>query len=366
VAQNGWPTRLNPIGPGRVYRHVSPTPSRFANRPAPLSAIRKSSGGVGNSAARQRRSDATHDGYIERTVITSDGVPLAVRDYGSAGARDHTVVLLHGLCLTQSSWAPQVRHLLHRWGSGVRIITYDHRGHGRSGGAGMHTYRIDRLAADLAEVLGELHVTGPLTLAGHSMGGMTALAYLGRPADDRPVEPEGLVLVAAAAGRIVERGLGRLLATRATEKLFGLVDHMPRRATDQAINGLVRPVCECLIKYSGATRHGAAAVIASAIRTVSLTTAVGFLPSLKRYDQYHSLASISANTIVISGGADLTTPADHAHELVAGIAGATHLHRPTAGHMLLEEEASCVSNAIDSVTGLHRRSAGTAPLRLAS
>jgi pimeloyl-ACP methyl ester carboxylesterase len=324
------------------------------------------SGGPANSLARRRRLDAWRDGYVERTVVTSDGVRLAVRDYGSTGASDHTVVLLHGLCLTQSSWALQVRHLLHRWGSRVRIITYDHRGHGSSSGAEMHTYRIDRLAADLAEVLSALHVTGPLTLAGHSMGGMTALAYLGRPDVDRPVEPQGLVLVATAAGRLVERGLGRLLATRATEKLFGLVNHMPRRATEQAINGLVRPVCDGLIKYSGATRHGAAAVIASAILTVSLTTAVGFLPSLKRYDQYHSLASISANTIVISGGADMTTPADHARELVAGIAGATHLHRPTAGHMLLEEEASCVSSAIDSVTGMHRRPARTAPSQRAS
>jgi pimeloyl-ACP methyl ester carboxylesterase len=310
--------------------------------------------------------DARRDGYVDRTVVTGDGVRLAVRDYGSGGARDHTVVLLHGLCLTQSSWAPQVRHLLHRCGGRVRIITYDHRGHGRSSGAEMHTYRIDRLAADLAEVLSAMDVTGPLTLAGHSMGGMTALAYLGRPAVERPVEPQGLVLIGAAAGRLVERGLGRLLATRATEKLFGLVNLMPRRATDQAINALVRPVCDGVIKYSGAPRHGVAAVIASAILTVSLTTAVGFLPSLKRYDQYHSLAAISANTIVISGGADLTTPADHARELVAGIPGATHQHRPTAGHMLLEEEASCVSNAIDSLMGLYRPSARTAPTQIAS
>ncbi|EUA17273.1 putative alpha/beta hydrolase [Mycobacterium xenopi 3993] len=43
---------------------------------------------------------------------------------------------------------------------------------------------------------------------GHSLGGMTALAYLGRPACDRPVEPKGLVLVATAAGRLAERGWG--------------------------------------------------------------------------------------------------------------------------------------------------------------
>jgi pimeloyl-ACP methyl ester carboxylesterase len=309
------------------------------------------------TAARPQRLPVTRDGYVERTVITSDGVRLAVRDYGAAGARDHTVVLLHGLCLTQSSWALQVRHLVRRWGNGVRIITYDHRGHGRSTGADMHTYRIDRLAADLADVLTVLRVTGPVTLAGHSMGGMTALAYLSRPAADRPVEPQGLVLVASAAGRLAERGLGRLLGTRATGMLFDLVHQMPRRATDRAINGVVRPVCEGLMRYSGAERSGAGAATASAIHTISLSTAAGFLPSLKQYDQYDALASIAANTVVISGGADRTTPADHARDIAAAIPGATHLHRPTAGHMLLEEDAQCVSDAIDRVMSAQRRPA---------
>ncbi|WP_419538662.1 alpha/beta fold hydrolase, partial [Mycobacterium colombiense] len=58
-----------------------------------------------------RRLEAKRGGYAERTVTTSDGVRLAVRDYGSAGAREHTIVLLHGLCLTQSSWALQMPNL---------------------------------------------------------------------------------------------------------------------------------------------------------------------------------------------------------------------------------------------------------------
>lgn len=301
------------------------------------------------TAAPPRRLSARRDGYVERTIVTSDGVRLAVRDYGSTGAREHTVVLLHGLCLTQQSWASQVRHLMRRWGNSVRIITYDHRGHGESTGADMRTYRIDRLAADLADVLIALRVTGPLTLAGHSMGGMTALAYLSRPAADRPVEPQGLILIATAAGRLAERGLGRLLSTRATEMVFELVHHMPRRAVDKAVNGLVRPLCDGLTKYAGADWRGAAALTASAVRTTPLTTAAGFLPSLKRYDQYHALSSIVANTIVISGGADMATPTAHARDMVAAIPGAAHLHRPAAGHMLLEEHPQCVNDAIDRI-----------------
>ena len=48
----------------------------------------------------------------------------------------------------------------------------------------------------------------------------------------------------------------------------------------------------------------------------------------------------------------MTTPADHARDLAAAIPGATHLHRPDAGHMLVEEHPHCVSDAIDRVLGM--------------
>jgi pimeloyl-ACP methyl ester carboxylesterase len=295
------------------------------------------------------------DGCVERTVTTSDGVRLAVRDYGSDRADNPTVVLLHGLCLTQESWEPQVCQLRRRWGGRIRIITYDHRGHGRSTGAPMPTYRIERLAADLADVLDALHITGPLTLAGHSMGGMTALAYFGRPASKRPVEPQGLVLVGTAAGSIAERGISRLLATPATGALFELVHRMPQRATDNAVQKLVRPLGSALSRYFG-DGSAAAAVAAAAVRTTSLTTTAGFLPSLKRHNVYHALASITAKTIVVSGGTDLLTPASHSRDMAAAIPGAIHLHHPTAGHMLLQEAAECVSDAIGRAMGMRRGS----------
>jgi pimeloyl-ACP methyl ester carboxylesterase len=284
--------------------------------------------------------------HVRKTITSRDGVRLAVRDYGSAATAEHTVVVLHGLCLTQDSWATQIRHLRRHSGNSVRIISYDHRGHGSSDGAAMRTYQIDRLATDLADVLTALKVTGPLTLAGHSMGGMTALAYLGAP--DHPVQVHGLVLVATAAGLLTERGLGRLIRTPATKMLFDLVNHMPRRATEHAITGLLRPVSGALAKLFG---KGLGAVGAES--SVSLATAAGFLLSLKEFDQYPTLASIAANTVVLSGGTDLATPAVHARDLVAAIPGATHLHRPNAGHMLLQDAPQCVSAAIEHAMGMH-------------
>ncbi|WP_372511561.1 alpha/beta fold hydrolase [Mycobacterium gordonae] len=299
--------------------------------------------------------------YIERTVLTGDGVRLAVRDYGQRQPL-HTVVLLHGLCLTQDSWAIQIRQLTHRWGSALRIVSYDHRGHGGSTGGAPGAYRVERLAADLADVLTTLRVTGPVTLAGHSLGGMTALAYLSRPAAERPVDPESLVLIAAAAGRISERGLGRVLASPTARVLFDLAARMPHRKTERAIRILIRPLHAALARYSSQSiaHTGFAALATESTRAASPLTAVAFLRDLCDYDVYGCLTSINAKTVVVSGGADITTPDSHARDLVAAIPGALYLQQPAAGHMLLLDAPHCVTTAINRAMGLHRSSARTA------
>jgi pimeloyl-ACP methyl ester carboxylesterase len=293
-------------------------------------------------------------------VRTSDGVSLAVYDTGPRSA-EHTVVFLHGLCLNQTSWNPQITYLRRRYGRSVRIISYDHRGHGRSAAAPMNTYRIDQLADDLAQVLTALDVTGPLTLVGHSMGGMTALAYLGRPTAERPVEPHGLILVATAAGKLATRGLARLLATPAPAALVGLIEHTPQ----YALHALVGPMCATLSGWRG---HGhsatLAAMILAALTTTPVATAVGFLPSLRAYNRYATLASIHARTMVISGGADPLTPPSHAADMTAAIRGAEHVHVPCAGHMLPQQVPHVINEAIRRTIAVPSSSDAIRPGRL--
>ncbi len=284
----------------------------------------------------------------DNLVTTDDGVTLAVRDIGNRDAA-HTVVFLHGLCLSQACWARQIDYLADRYGSAVRIISYDHRGHGRSSQAPMNTYRIERLAEDLAQVLTVCKVSGPATLVGHSMGGMTALGYLGLDAGRRPVDPAGLVLVATAAGKLRQRGMGRLLGTPATAALVGVAGVAP----EQAIRAMAAPLCATLSRWRrGASTATLAAVAADALAAVSVATAVGFLPALRDYDQYPMLATIRARTVVLSGGADPLTPAVHARDLTAAIPGAEHVHIPGAGHMLPQEAAQLVHEAIRRAAGI--------------
>lgn len=278
----------------------------------------------------------------DRTVTVRDGVRLAVRDRGPIHA-EATVVLLHGLCLEQGSWAGQIRDLTQQWGDRIRIISYDHRGHGSSDTAPTSTYVVEQLAVDLADVLAALDVTGPLTLVGHSMGGMVALAYLGRPPADRPVEPHGVVLVASAAGRLAEHGVARLLASPATDVLCKLAARVPQRA----VRLLTRPVrATFALQVGDNARATLTSLFDTALAAASVTTAVGFLPGLRSYDQYSTLASIRARTTIVSGGADFVTPPSHSRDMAAAIPGATHVHIPTAGHMLPHEASHAVTDAI--------------------
>jgi pimeloyl-ACP methyl ester carboxylesterase len=266
-----------------------------------------------------------------------------VRDHGRRRA-EHTVVLLHGLCLSADSWSGQIAYLIRRYGEDVRVIAYDHRGHGRSAEAPVGTYTMPTLATDLADVLATLEVTGQLTLVTHSMGGMTALSYCGLPSADRPVEPRGLVLAATAAGRLAERGLGRLLATPATAAMFGLLNHAP----EHALRALAAPLCTGLGRWRGAAAQRAtlAALAVAALATTPVPTIVGFLPALSSYNAYPTLGTIRAQTVVVSGGNDLLTPPVHGHDLAAGIAGAVHIHLRDAGHMLPQEAPHVIHAAI--------------------
>lgn len=302
-------------------------------------------------------------GCVERAVRTTDGVQLAVRDWWSGGQVDHTVVLLHGFCLSQSCWDVQIAQLVRRRGARIRVISYDHRGHGLSDSAPMCTYRVKRLGADLAELLAVLEVAGPLTIAGHSMGGMAALAYCGRAAHDRPVDPEALVLVATAARNLDQRGLGRLLSTPQLGALAQLVALMRPARLDATAWALAGPMSAALMKCGGhrsAERNTLADLMSAALQTTPLTTAVGFLPGLKNYDLYHSLGSITAATTVVSGGADVITPAAHARELAASIPHAVHVEVPWGGHMLLHEAPHIVTNAINRAIRLRPNESATA------
>jgi pimeloyl-ACP methyl ester carboxylesterase len=290
---------------------------------------------------------------VHQTILSRDGVALAVHDSGPVDA-DQTVVLLHGLCLSAQSWDTPAAILRDHLGRSARIIRYDHRGHGNSSRAPMRTYTTEQLADDLEDVLTALRVGGSLSIAGHSLGGMAGLTYAARPADRQPVRPLGLILVATAAGSLGQHGLGRLLSSPAPDLLAALVAHTPAAAAEHAVRSVARPVCELIGLCRGcarAERRALCTMCSAALASTALSTAAGFLPNLRRFDQRANLVNIRAVTTILSGDADVLTPTAHAVEMSAGIAGARHRRLRGAGHMLLHEAPGQVADEIAVTMG---------------
>ena len=105
----------------------------------------------------------------------SDGCPIAytlhVPQPSGAGHRRPRIALVHSLALNETVWDGVVPLLLPH----VDVLTYDCRGHGKSGRPHM-TYTPELFAADLAGLMD--HVGWPhAAIAGCSMGGCVAQAF---------------------------------------------------------------------------------------------------------------------------------------------------------------------------------------------
>jgi len=142
-----------------------------------------------------------------RTVTTDDGVPLHVEVDGDPDAAV-TVVFSHGFTARLAEWDLQRAAVRGR----ARLVLWDQRGHGRSGWTRLTEATIDRTGRDLGEVLDATTPSGPVVLAGHSMGGMSILALARQRPELFGGRVAGVFLLATSAGGLVETGvLGRAL-----------------------------------------------------------------------------------------------------------------------------------------------------------
>lgn len=167
--------------------------------------------------------DQSAPGRLELSLVTTDGVELRAGWLRRAGARG-AVVVAHGFSARQDE--PAVARLAADLAAaGFDVLTYDARGHGRSGGeSGVGSTEHLDVAAAAAEAVG----TGlPVVLVGVSMGAVAVVAHLShvpRRVDDGVV---GAVLVSGparwrmrpgpvglASAALTRTGPGRRLAAR--------------------------------------------------------------------------------------------------------------------------------------------------------
>lgn len=107
--------------------------------------------------------------YITTNEAGGAEIELFYEDLGTG----KPVVFIHGWPLSHEMWEYQVTELIKQ---GVRCISYDRRGFGKSSKPS-HGYDYNTLAADLKAVIDKLGLDD-ITLVGFSMGGGEVVRYL--------------------------------------------------------------------------------------------------------------------------------------------------------------------------------------------
>ena len=279
-----------------------------------------------------------------RTVTADDGVALHVEVHGPDDAAG-TVVLAHGYVLSNRLWDDQVVALTAARPD-LRVVTYDQRGHGRSGRSTAERATIEQLGRDLLTVVDAVAPTGPVVLGGHSMGGMTVMALAEQHPELLGDRVAGVALVSTSAGRLAEVtwGLGRLgpVAQRLRPRLNEAARRreaagkkpQPQAGTRRLLFGTdAEPVVV----------HRTAEVMAAC----SAHTVADFHWTFTDHDRVAALSALSAvPTLILVGGRDLLCPVEHSREMAAAVPTAQLVLYPGAGHMLQLERSPEISGKL--------------------
>lgn len=161
-------------------------------------------------------------GYFLTVVRKSIAVPTVqtneINTYYERHGKGKPLVCIHGAWTDRRMWEPQRDAL----STNYEVITYDIRGHGRTGSSAERRYTIELFASDLRALVEELELDRPI-ICGLSLGGMIAQTYAVRYRDDL----SALILADTAVSTMLtlRDKLTRLLfpgwAMRATVRLLG-------------------------------------------------------------------------------------------------------------------------------------------------
>jgi pimeloyl-ACP methyl ester carboxylesterase len=283
-----------------------------------------------------------------RTVTTDDGVALAVRECGPENA-PVTVIFVHGLCNSMESFHFQRRDLEKLWGTRVRMVFFDMRGHGRSGEPAPGSCTVSQLGRDLAAVVADCAPTGPLMLVGHSMGGMAILAAAAQFPDLFTARVRAVALLSTAVAEVTSAGLPQLLRNPAIDALRAAVRGAPAltHAGRVAARGVVTPILH-VSSFHGDVSPTLSRMTISMIDRTPVATVVNFLDALKLHDESAALPTLAPLPGLVLGGIhDLVIPFRNSAALAEQLPAADLVRVTDAAHMVHLQYPELVNAALD-------------------
>jgi pimeloyl-ACP methyl ester carboxylesterase len=267
---------------------------------------------------------------------TRDGTGLFVKDTGGSG---RAVVMTHAWPLNADIWDYQAARLS---SAGLRVVTYDRRGFGRSDQAA-GGYDFDTFADDLADVVEQTGVRDA-TLVGYSMGGGEVVRYFSRH-NGRNVAKAGLVGAAAhyllktannpigIDGAVFE-GIKQGVQGDRRTYLAGLLSDVFLDARRPATNAVTQEMVDSILAM--AMQAGVAATAAC-------------VDAFARTDFRPELAAVKVPTLVLHGTADIPVPFAIGKATAEGIAQARLIEYPDASHGIVLTERDRVTRDLQAL-----------------
>jgi pimeloyl-ACP methyl ester carboxylesterase len=288
------------------------------------------------------------------TVLADDGVPLHVEINGPDDA-PVTIIFSHGYALSQNVWHYQRRDLA----GSARCVFWDQRGHGQSGECSQESCTIPQLGEDLHAVL-QAAAPGetPVVLVGHSMGGMTIMAFARQHPELFGTKVIGAALISSVAGGVdptiwIPVAL-RPLARQAAAPMLRGVSRGPAAGFVERGRQVGGDLAFLSTRYVAFGDPSVSPAVVDFLERIIRATRVGvvaaFYLALLRHDERAALGILGQVPVtVIAGESDRLVPLAQSQELAEQIPGAELVQVPGAGHAVILERPEFVNRVISDL-----------------
>lgn len=307
-----------------------------------------------------------------RSVSTSDGISLyaeidevapyegklakkaarkAARKAGKS-VPEITLVFIHGYALNLDCWYFQRDAFRGKY----RMAFYDQRSHGRSDASSRSAATIDQLGDDVAAVLDQLVPEGRVILVGHSMGGMSIMAFAERHPEKFAARVAGVALLATTAGdlrphhilsKLIPDGVGEFMAARLVTALASapeLVDSARQRGSNIGF------LAADLMAFGGDAPAEEVEFLDQMLAGTSIRVIGEFFPTFGALDKYAALTRLDeVPCLIVGGGRDRITDVEHSRKMAEAMPRARYVKCAEAGHMVTFEARDVVNAEIEAL-----------------
>ncbi len=271
--------------------------------------------------------------YREGKARGLDGVPLHFTCYGEG---ERTLLCCNGVGVSTFFWKYVVRNFSDRY----RVVTWDYRGHGRSGEPprmSREKFTIASCVQDLTSVMEAAGIRNAVLL-GHSMGTQVVLEAWRR----HPSRVDGLVMICGAYGRPLDTFWDSRLAGPIFDVVYAIVNLAPR-AFSRGNARLMRSPIPMWIANAGAVdrkmcRPGDLRPYFDHLARVDSQVFFLMAGEMQRHTAAKWLDRVDVPTLVVAGENDRFTPHRLSVHMRDRIPGAELLTIPRGSHAALIEQ----------------------------